>query len=335
MASNPAATTLDASPLGFMTKLSPAVYVFRPEPAPRQQNPAAPKLILVASWMGARDAHVAKYLAQHRALFPWSPILLVRSEQRHWFRQQTRMAELAPAADAFRSFFPDATVGAGGPREPELLIHVFSNGGATSLIALRRLLAGDDSSSSSSSSSSRRAPYQLPPYALVLDSAPGTFRYWPSYRAFTVGVARGPLWRWLLVAPFVHMLCAWYWVRFVGPVRFMLALRHLLPGARGDKAQAYQPGQEQGGPVMAMREGLNDAAMRAAEVRRTYLYGVDDALVDWRDVDAHAEAAERAGFVRVRKEKVVGGEHVALVRADAERYWRVVRETWEGEGGSV
>ncbi|KAL1841816.1 hypothetical protein VTJ49DRAFT_6569 [Mycothermus thermophilus] len=337
MASN-TALTQDASPLGFMTKLSPAVYLFRPSPAPasaasstpgpvkadthRRRTPA-PKLILVASWMGARDPHIAKYLAQHRALFPSSPILLVRSEQRHWFRQQSRLDELVPAAEVFRSFFPDATLGAGEPGEPELLIHAFSNGGATSLITLRRLLAAG-----ATKTAEERL---LPPYALVLDSAPGTFRYWPSYQAFTVGVARGPLWRWLLVAPFVHMLCAWYWARFVGPVRLMLALRRLLPGRTSKGEQRWD--QQQSGPVREMRKGLNDATMRAAEVRRTYLYGVDDALVDWRDVEAHAEEAERVGFVRVRREKVVGGEHVALVRVDAERYWRVVRETWEGEDG--
>ncbi|KAL2117357.1 hypothetical protein VTJ04DRAFT_9525 [Mycothermus thermophilus] len=331
MASNTATTVVNASPLAFMTKLSPAVYVFRPAgsstseaPQNDRQRLPPPKLILIATWMGARDPHIAKYLAQYRVMFPSSPILLLRSEQHHFFRPANRVAELAPALDVFRSIFPGASTGkpaestadTGASRRPELLIHAFSNGGATSVFTFRRGLAGGN------------ANFRLPPYALILDSAPGTFRYWPSYTAFTVGVARGPLWRWLLVAPFVHMLCMWYWARYVLQHRLTVLLR------RGLAMQLKQRHQyRQGGPIMEVRAGLNDASARATEVRRTYLYGVRDALVDWRDVEAHAEEAERVGFACVRRERLEEGEHVALVRTDAERYWRVVKETWDGQDG--
>jgi len=66
------------------------------------------------------------------------------------------------------------------------------------------------------------------------------------------------------------------------------------------------------------------------EVRRTYIYSEADALVDWRDVESHAAAAVENGFRDVRLEKFEGSMHVAHARADEGRYWRVVRETWEG-----
>ncbi|KAJ4286566.1 hypothetical protein N0V88_007988 [Collariella sp. IMI 366227] len=93
MASN-GTTKPAAKPLGFMSKLSPCVYLHDPEgsspvlsitDATPSLNPP-PKLIILASWMGARDPHIAKYLVQYQALYPSSPILLLRSEARHFLR---------------------------------------------------------------------------------------------------------------------------------------------------------------------------------------------------------------------------------------------------------
>ncbi|PTB74148.1 hypothetical protein M440DRAFT_1338223 [Trichoderma longibrachiatum ATCC 18648] len=85
-------------PLSYMEHLSPSVSYYNPASL-NDTNPNSdknnkqditapgtkghPELILVLSWMGARDVHIAKYIAQHRALFPSSPILLVRSPASH------------------------------------------------------------------------------------------------------------------------------------------------------------------------------------------------------------------------------------------------------------
>lgn len=303
MASNAPATSA-ARPLEHMTKLSPCVYFYQPttpSPAPfttgatASQKPA-PKLIILASWMGARDPHIAKYLVQYQALFPASPILLLRSEPRHFIRPRGNAAEFAPAVPVVRSIFPelgDATADdkqTNPPQQPQpqLLIHVWSNGGASALLHLRRALGPV------------AAP--LPPYTLVLDSTPGAFRYRAAYLAFTTGLTG--LARWF-VAPLMHLMCVMYWVQ------------HELIG-RGRT-----------GPLQSTRGALNDAASRRSEVRRAYVYGEGDRLVHWRDVEGHAAEAEGKGF-SVKTEKFEGGEHVAHVRVDAARYWRVVKETWEG-----
>ncbi|KAK3304878.1 uncharacterized protein B0T15DRAFT_255070 [Chaetomium strumarium] len=318
MASN-AATGTPASPFASMTKLSPSVYIYRPATAPSRSSPdetttslqkPAPKLILLATWMGARDPYIAKYLARYQALYPASAILLLRSEPRHFIRPRGMPCEIAPAVPFFRTFFPADDLSlqrdgsgshstANNPQPgPELLIHAFSNGGAASLHALRRALGGGDGHNTTPAP----PPPPLPRYTLLLDSTPGTFRYRAAYRAFTAGLKAPFLW---LVAPFVHLIVMMYWVQ------------HMLIG-RG-----------RSGPLYVVARGLNGPAARRSEVRRTYVYGPADRLVDWRDVEAHAREAAEEGF-RVRRERFDGSEHVAHVRLDGERYWRVVRETWEG-----
>jgi hypothetical protein len=255
--------------------------------------------------MGARDPHIAKYLARYQALYPTSPILLLRSEPRHFIRPRGTPREVAPAVPFFRSIFPedlaavksDASSSDSATKpQPELLIHAFSNGGAAILQALRRALSGDGHTTTTTTS-------PLPRYTLLLDSAPGTFRYGATYRAFTTGIKGPALW---LVAPLMHLLAMMYWVQ------------HILVG-RGKS-----------GPLYVVARALNDQPARQSEVRRTYVYGPADRLVDWRDVEAHAQEAAEQGFC-VRRERFDGSEHVAHVRLDGERYWRVVRETWEGE----
>src|SRR4051812_40507099 len=114
MASN-TTTAPAAPPLAFMTKLSPCVYIYRPEtpsPAPTAADATTsqkhvPKLIILATWMGARDAHIAKSLPQSQALYPTASILLLRSEPRHFIRPGTNTRDFAPAAPFVRAIFPD------------------------------------------------------------------------------------------------------------------------------------------------------------------------------------------------------------------------------------
>ncbi|KAK4095822.1 hypothetical protein N658DRAFT_502291 [Parathielavia hyrcaniae] len=315
MASDSTASLTGSGPLGSMTRLSPSVYIYRPQTTPSLTiSPAEtgsttkapiPKLIVLATWMGARDAHIAKYLAPYQALFPTGPILLMRSEPRYFLRPGGIARELAPAVAFVRSLFPDVSLhgpATGRPPttggQPQLLMHAWSNGGATCLHHLRLALL---SPNHTTTPRTKRPATTLPPYTLVLDSAPGTLTYRGSYRAFTAGL-KGPV-KWL-IAPLMHALCAWF--------TLLYTLRII------------------DGPLARMARGLNDgAAWKGVEVRRTYVYGDRDLLVDHADVERHAEEARGKGFT-VRRERFEGGEHVAHARVDPERYWRVVRETWEG-----
>lgn len=70
-----------AHPLGFMTKVSDWVSIYRPGPAKR--NSDAPSIVVILAWMAASERALAKYVRLHQALFPSAEIMLVRSGQRH------------------------------------------------------------------------------------------------------------------------------------------------------------------------------------------------------------------------------------------------------------
>ncbi len=67
-------------------QLSPTVLLYQPSSA--VPDPSAPRLIFLASWMGARDSHMAKYTVKYRELFPTSTIVLVKSSFMYYFRPE-------------------------------------------------------------------------------------------------------------------------------------------------------------------------------------------------------------------------------------------------------
>ncbi|KAK0614367.1 hypothetical protein B0T14DRAFT_499652 [Immersiella caudata] len=295
MASN--APTTGANPLSFMTRLSPDIYHLRHlNPPCGPGSGSAPELILIASWMGAREAHIAKYIDPHRSLYSSSEILLLRSEPGHFTRPaKCRKAIQDAAVPVLRAAIPplasssgsdtDNTGGTKGRPPPRLLIHVFSGGGSFSLFHLRTLV-------------------ELPAHAVVYDSAPPQYHYKESYGAISASLPSRNLQ--LLLAPVVHFWCLlWF-------------LQHRVFDTRG------------GGPLGRIAAAHNEREGRAeGEVRRGYAYSEGDQFVGWRDVEWHGEEARRRGF-EVAMEKFEGSGHVNHARVDAERYWGLVRWAWEG-----
>ncbi|KAK4454844.1 hypothetical protein QBC34DRAFT_445254 [Podospora aff. communis PSN243] len=300
MASNTPTTDTKADPLGFMIRLSPDIYHLRPSPSASTDTlQSAPELIIIASWMGARDAHIAKYIHPYRSLYPSSEILLLRSEAKHFTRPVKCRAAIEDAAvPVLRAAIPyldsqpatdtdtdtDAA-GKGKGENPRLLIHIFSGGGSFSVFWLRTLV-------------------NLPPYAVVYDSAPPQYHYKESYGAISAALPSSRLR--VLLAPLVHFWCVLWW------------LRHRVYDARG------------GGPLGRIAAAHNEREGRArGEVRRGYVYSEGDEFVGWRDVEGHAEEARRRGF-EVVMEKFEGSGHVNHARVDGERYWGLVKRVWEG-----
>lgn len=265
-----------------MTQLSQNTFFFDPH---LPHSPKDPRLILVLPWMGAQDPHIAKYIAQHQALFPTSRILVVKFTMQLMFSGQgTREKILGPAVKVMRKFAREVEdEGGGGAR---LLVHIFSNGGVTTSVHLWHLLN-----------------YNVPRHISIFDSCPGYHTWKRTHHALALPLPR-------IFSPLVHIVLAIIWL-----------LR--APGG-------HLPPQD----INAAK--LNSKARLSGEVRRTYLYGTGDEAVDWRDVERHAAEARTVlgdeGGRRVRLERFEGGRHVAHVRVDGERYWRVVGESWEGKG---
>lgn len=193
MASNQVVPTA-LKPLAMMTKLSPFVSVYEPAGSsssssePSDSNDA-PKLILVASWMDARDLHIAKYVSRYQTLFPSSKILLVKSifKQVLWGLEGVKAVE--PAIPYLRSQVDSGYLSA-SPSKPDILVHLFSNGGVATTKRLSQVYR-------------QKTGQAFPLHAAVYDSCPGVFGFWGSYKAIMMSVPKGILLRWIL-APFIH-----------------------------------------------------------------------------------------------------------------------------------
>lgn len=299
--SAPTSTAQGGGLPGF-TKISNVVYLYRPE----ARNPSAssassssksPRLIVLAGWMGAREPHLAKYTTRLQALFPDSPIVVLRSFVHHFTtKASSHPKEIAAAVPVIRSIMADSDVKeAGGDTEgqPSVLVHVFSNGGSAALRHLREQYIAASPGGRSS----------LPQHVTVYDSAPGRFRWQRSVTAFMASTTRMGILARLAIRVFVNCLFAFYWVTHVPWGR---------PGYL-DRTWLAQ----------------NNRAANSAEVRRAYIYSEEDALVDYRDIEEHAASAVQNGFTVAPLEKFVGSAHVAHVRVDEARYWAIVKSTWE------
>ncbi|ETS79439.1 hypothetical protein PFICI_09292 [Pestalotiopsis fici W106-1] len=317
-------------PLKTMTKASPFVYFYEPSssssavtdtengsPAAAATanaiigdgtTTAAPKLILVASWMDARDLHIAKYITRYQTLYPTSRILLVKFVFRHIVWRSECIAAVRPALSYIRSLMSSGVLSSESEDNdsssttlkeqqqspPEILLHVFSNGGVASSKELFEAYEAETGG----------RPF--PRHTAVYDSCPGLYSYWSAYNASIAGFPRGSLLRWLM-APLIHLLDMYLWVVAV-------ALR-----------RPYN--------LIINADRHNDAA-RTRQACRAYIYGRGDDMVDWRHVEKHARQAEARGY-DVRAEVFEEGTHVAHVRVDEARYWRIVAETWDKSQSTV
>ncbi|KAI0407032.1 hypothetical protein F4802DRAFT_555413 [Xylaria palmicola] len=266
--------------LHMMVKLSP--YVFTHEPSETRPQPAGasdPKLIILAAWMDARDVHIAKYITCYQSLYPGASILLLKFVMK---------GAMQPAVWHLRSLINGGELSA-SPARPEILAHVFSNGGATSL---RDVYVGY--------SSAFGQPFPL--HCAVFDSCPGWHSFSCAYNALSAGYPRG-LAR-LIAAPFIVLTILVSWVLH-NPLSFFAGEGFLSTNARI----------------------LNDRGL-VRQTNRTYIYGNADAVVDWRHIERHAKNATSEGF-NVRKEMFENSPHVAHMRTHSQRYWLIVEETWK------
>ncbi|KAK0634287.1 hypothetical protein B0T17DRAFT_472033, partial [Bombardia bombarda] len=323
-------------PLSFMTNVSPGVYLYRPNAnANANANASAnanattstptptpdPKLILLASWMGAREMHIAKYVRPYQALYPTSPILVIRAEVAHVFFQPAAIARVAPALPIIREIVgvqhdnndekDVVSTKTNKTKMPQILVHLFSNGGSATIHTLSSLYTSAYGLPLPKSSKSSSTSIRFPPHVIIFDSAPAwTYSYTRLLAALTTGMSR--LTR-LLFSPLTHALCVLFWFLHLG------FLQTWFPGPMVKVAGRHNT-RGKGGVAVTRA---------ASELRRTYIYSDGDKLVDWDDVEKHARIAEAKGF-EVRLERFDGTQHVAHVRGGEERYWKAVRETWEG-----
>ncbi|KAI1353216.1 hypothetical protein F5Y01DRAFT_277285 [Xylaria sp. FL0043] len=279
----------NSTSLHMMTKLSPYVFTYEPtETRPASAAAASPKLILLAAWMDARDVHIAKYIAHYQSTYPYATILLLKFVMREAMFAPVASSAVQPAVWYVRSMINAGDLSA-DPEQPEILAHVFSNGGCTSMqnvyVNYKRMFG-----------------QLFPLHCTVFDSCPGLHAFSKSYNALIAGFPPGLLR--FLAAPFIILMILTAWIWHI-PLGFIAGEDFLLKNARI----------------------LNDPSL-VKQTNRTYIYGKADTMVDWRHIEKHASRAMSNGF-DVRKEDFENSPHVAHMRTDSQRYWLIVDQTWE------
>ncbi|KAI0971248.1 hypothetical protein F4678DRAFT_434206 [Xylaria arbuscula] len=313
-------------PLSFMEELDPLVSLYRPSsPKPRSSDSVRsptdhtqqPRLIIIASWTDARDVHIAKYVAKYQALYPAAQILLLKSTLKCIINPSRIGPSIKHAAAVVHAAFPPKQQAAPPPPRttssstsfssstPQFLIHIFSNGGSSSIANLYEQYAatavGPDDDK------------RLPPHVTVFDSSPGTYSI-PRAVAFA-SVGLSSFLQRLIAAPILYALAAlWSASIALGFSRDVLR----------DWGSTHNNTNSDNNTGSSSGDGGN-----VAEVRRVYIYSPGDALIDYRDVEAHAAEAESRGF-SVALERYEGSAHVAHVRKDEGRYWEIVERIMTG-----
>ncbi|RDL40660.1 uncharacterized protein BP5553_00639 [Venustampulla echinocandica] len=169
----------------------------------------------------------------------------------------------------------------------KLLLHFFSNGGGFTSMLIAQ-------------SFREKTGRALPVSAMVLDSCPGKASYEGTQRAFAIGMPKNVFLRVLglfLVGIFLRLLKVYCTV--LGKMNMIERLRKV----------------------------LNDKALFDTAAPRTYIYSEGDDMVDWRDVDEHAEEATKKGYT-VELEKYHDSGHAAHMVKDGERYWTIIQRLW-------
>ncbi|KAI1635640.1 hypothetical protein F4809DRAFT_612880 [Biscogniauxia mediterranea] len=272
-----------------VTKLSSHVAIFEPRRAHVQpQAASAPNLILVASWMGARDVHIIKYITQYSVIYPSSPILLVKFDMTGLFASVANKT-VQPAVWYLRSLI-DSEVLSAEPTRPEILVHIFSNGGCTTMQTIYHMFRRD-------------AGQAFPLHAAVYDSCPGLYVFRTTYSAFLMGFPPGVLR--MIGAPLIVVVLIFLSIWHSWPLKILT-----------------------GDDILSKNSTVHNDPSLVKQTNRSYIYGTADAMVDCRHVEAHFKAAMQKGF-DVRGELFDQSPHVAHMRHDGDRYWKIVTDTWE------
>lgn len=183
----------------------------------------------------------------------------------------------------------EALRGSVSPRNP-VFLHLFSNGGVcttTHVLAAYKKATGKPLSISS----------------MLIDSAPGRATVTAAARAFSYILPK-----------------LWILRLFSKAILYTVLICSVLVRKLTRTPDA----------VSRARRAINDTSMLHAAgsdgvLRRCYIYSDADKLIDCKDVETHAVAAEASGW-KVRCEIFYGSQHVAHMRADPERYWKIVED---------
>jgi len=253
-----------------------------------------PTVILIFGWMSAQLPHLHKYTQYYSDVYPQATQILVRIPAAFFLNtEKTNESLLAPAVEELEAAGCIAPSKSGGfvdvKEPPRILVHAFSNGGGSGLVALGRVL-------------SRFTPSQRLTSVIVLDSCPAAGDLSSVVKAFTSSI-RSTLLR-AVVIFFVFLTFCYQTLRHL-----FFSIPHTLDALNDSLLDPHVlPWVDKRTP-------------------RLYIFSKNDELVPWQKVMAHAEKAKELGM-DVRMRVYEHTSHVAHMRADPETYWSAIGQAW-------
>ena len=282
-------SSVSVNPLQAFIKLGPKVY-FGPETAslPPLITNLGPELILMFTWMGASPKNIAKYAAEYRSLYPKAAILLIMTSVVDIVFRRITTLSTRMQA-AVAAVTPYITDAENEGRKPRILVVAFSNGGSFTFTTFAREFR------------KQHAGVRLPLSALILDSSPDRGEYNRAVAAVWISGRKNP---------------------FLGP--FTLVMLHLVFGS----IWAFHHALGKEDRIQRAYRELNESGLVLDMIPRLYLYSKADQIVDWEEVEQHADTARMSGDAQVEKVVFEGSEHVFHVKEDKVKYWNAVRRCW-------
>lgn len=301
-----------ASSLADFVLIGPLTFLYTPsEPTPGQ-------LIILCTWLGAARKHIAKYTALYRCTAPNARILLIESSigiLTSAFVRRQRIIKFEPAASAVMETlaecehrsppYPGESVN-GRFRDEKTSLGIRRSTSSSSHTQSKTLLhifsnGGMNSATHLLHVLRSRMDEPLAFRGILFDSCPGKgTSYWQTFDAMVLSFPKNIVWR------FVGALAVHCFLIFI--------------------AVYIACGNEN--PVTLWRRTPLEESSPARGA--CYIYSKEDRMIEWRDIEQHAEEARRKGWM-VKEVLFQGSEHCAHLNMDRRRYLEAVNDVWQGD----
>ena len=282
-------------------------------------KPRSGYLVILCTWLGAARKHIAKYTALYRCIAPNTRILLIESSVgilTSTFARRRRVVNFAPAAAAVLDtlakckhhsppYFEEPLSGCLDCEEP-------SSQNRRSTIPSRHagpkilLHIFSDGGMNSATHLLRvlrsRMDEPLALTGLIFDSCPGKgTSYWQTFDAMVLSFPKTIAWR------------------FLGSLVIHCFLIFLA---------VYVAFGNENPMALWRRTPLEESNPAAGAI---YLFSKEDRMIDWADIEEHADEARRKGWT-VKEVLFEGSGHCAHLAMDGRRYVGAVNSIWRGNG---
>lgn len=265
----------DATPI-FRTQ-SRFISISEPE------NAAEGQLVILATWLGGKAKHIAKYVNLYKRLAPNARILLIKGpvDGYLWpYRIQRRYIRpaIAPIAEVLKASKYNDRDGhdtAQTEARPHILLHIFSNGGANNVLQLLQVWKLE-------------MGIPLPLSGLIIDSALAAGGYKQNYRAFQQSIPNHPILKLLSPIPSIGGLLL---------LEASIALgRYPRPETAMRECVLDETLLQVRGMDCRVEQNRNAITSPSKAKRICYFASKADQNTPFQDIISHAEEAKRRGW---------------------------------------